>query len=141
MPVDAAYLAGFIDGEGSIMLVARTTGGAHLRVTIANTDRPILDWVADVTGVGQTYLQRDATEKHKAGYAWRVAGDGAESLLLQIRPFLRIKARQADLALEHHARLRDPALKSDQSWQQANLLRMKELNRRGGNVPAVTAEF
>lgn len=130
---DAAYLAGLIDGEGSVMLVRRQNGGAHLRLTIANTDRAILEWTAEATGVGGVYLQRKATERTKASYSWRAHGDGAASVIRQVRPYLRIKPVQADLGLTHHEALRIPARKADLSWQRENLAAMKLMNRRGGS--------
>jgi hypothetical protein len=50
-PADAAYIAGFIDGEGSIM-VLNHRGSAHVRVSVANTYADVLSWLANVTGVG-----------------------------------------------------------------------------------------
>jgi hypothetical protein len=43
---ERAYLAGLIDGEGTITL-ARIHKGAYrqLSVSISNTERPLLDWV------------------------------------------------------------------------------------------------
>jgi hypothetical protein len=113
------------------MLTSRPTASVHIRLTIANTYLPVLEWVAATAGVGDVYRQRLASTLHKAAYSWRCHGDGAESVIQQVKPYLRIKPVQADLALSHHAALRDPARKSDRTWQQANLLAMKELNRRG----------
>jgi hypothetical protein len=63
---------------------------------------------------------------------WHCNADAAYSVLQQIRPFLKIKGEQADLAIETQERLRVPGLKADRSWQNEYRLRMKELNRRGG---------
>lgn len=131
-PSDAAYLAGLIDGEGSIMLTNRATHSVHIRLSISNTHMPVLEWTAATTNVGAIYRHREADELHKASYSWRCHGDGAESVIRQVEPFLHIKGPQARLALDHHAALRDPARKADRTWQQENLLRMKVMNRRGG---------
>lgn len=132
-PTDAAYIAGLIDGEGSIMLVkpGHVQAEANLRVTVANTYLPVLEWLTDITGIGRIYQHRVDTEKHRASYSWRCHGDGADSLLGQIRPYLRIKAVQADLALETISRLRVPALKADRTWQAEYRERMKAMNKRG----------
>lgn len=129
----AAYLAGLIDGEGSIMLIERKRGesGAYLRVTIANTCLGVLEWAKQKTGIGMSFTQRVESRTHKASYSWRCHGDGAHSLLKQIRPYLIIKAEQADLAIEAHDRLRIPAFKADRAWQEEYRLRMKALNKRG----------
>jgi len=130
---EAAYLAGIIDGEGSIMLIGRGFGGAHCRMSVANTYLPLIDYVYETTGIGGVYRQREATETHKVSYAWRCHAEGAEELLTQIRPYLIVKAAQADLAIETQQRLRDPALKADRSWQSEYRERMRMLNRRGAD--------
>lgn len=122
------------------MLVTRPSESVHIRLTIANTDRGLLDWVLETCDVGAIYQHREATKLHKASYSWRCHGDGAESLIQQMLPYLLVKREQAELALDLHVRLRVPALKADRTWQQEYRLRMKELNRRGGNMPAVTVE-
>lgn len=140
-PTDAAYLAGLLDGEGSVMLYRRREAVA-LRIAIANTHRGVLQWVADVTGVGSVCNQYPAGPSvldgrefiRKASYGWHCNADAAESVLLQIRQFMQIKSAQADLGIATHAALRDPASKSDRTWQQKNLLAMKAMNGRGGAV-------
>lgn len=127
---EAAYLAGVLDGEGSVILYMRRDVVA-LRVTVANTYRPLLERVQQLTDVGDLYHQRDATAKHKAAYSWRCNAEAAESLLVQVRPYLVVKAAQADLALETQARLRDPAAKADRSWHLGACEQMRALNRRG----------
>lgn len=130
---EAAYLAGFIDGEGSIMLVQRSHGlGGHLRLSITNTDKEVLDWVVEVAGVGAVNRHRDEGETNRATWLYRANGDAAASIIEQIRPYLRVKSAQADLGLEAHSRLRTPSLKADTSWQVEYMERMKAMNRRGG---------
>lgn len=132
---ESAYLAGIVDGEGSIMLLGRDSGSVGVSMTVTNTYAPLLDWILDLTGVGGLFRSVKYAEHHKAGGYWRSNGDGAVSVLRQIRPYLLVKSAQTDLALQHHEWLRDPARKADRSWQQANRLTMKELNKRGVAVP------
>lgn len=128
----AAYLAGFIDGEGSIMLVKRNSrGGCHLRVAISNTHEGVLRWVSEVTGIGKTYRLSPSTERHKAGFAWRAHGDGAQTLLRQIRPYLIIKSAQADAGIDAHERLKNASDKADHVWQEEAARHMKHMNARG----------
>ena len=128
----ASYLAGLVDGEGSIFLYGRNEV-ACLRLTIANTKIKVLEWVKEITGVGSIVVtrQQQVSYKHSTAYHWQVNSEGAESVIKQIRPYLIIKQVQADLALETQARLRDPALKADRTWQSEYRERMKALNRRG----------
>jgi hypothetical protein len=134
---DAAYIAGFIDGEGTIMLIDRANGSVGLLVTIANTKRPVMDWIVAVTGVGRNFTRSPRNPKHATAYWWQASGEAGASVLTQIYPYLKIKHEHARMAMGFQERLRVPALKADRSWQQEYRLRMKELNRRG---PPASAE-
>lgn len=57
--------------------------------------------------------------------------EAAESILQQVRPYLRIKHEQADICLDAQERLRNPALKADRSWQYEYRDRVRALNQRG----------
>lgn len=126
----AAYIAGFLDGEGSVILVMRRTSVA-MYVSATNSNRAVLDWLAETSGVGGVNDHRAVGERHAATWAWRTSGDAAESLLRRILPYMIIKAEQARLAIETQERLRDPQLKADRSWHDAYRQRMKALNQRG----------
>lgn len=128
--VDAAYLAGIIDGEGSVILYKRREVVAVM-LTVSNTAKQLLDWIADKTGVGAVCSQYKETEKRKATWFWRCNADAAESVLQQIRPYLVLKSAQADLALATQKQLRDPGLKATHSWQMEYLDKMRALNKRG----------
>ena len=128
--IDAAYLAGFIDGEGSIILFERS-GCLALRLTASNTNRAVLEWIGEATGVGGLVSFDRNPARYKISNWWQVNSEGAESVIKQIRPYLKIKAAQADLALECIAKLRDPALKADRTWQLAAIEQMRAMNARG----------
>jgi len=126
----AAYLAGLIDGEGSIMLYRRGVGAA-MRVTVANTNRALLDWCAVTCGVGNIVAIRQRNAKHKPGGAWLVNSQAAASVLEQIRPYLVIKGEQADLAFAFQRKLKIPAEKAEKEWQEQWRQRMRGMNARG----------
>ena len=47
-PVDAAYIAGLVDGEGTITLSRKHAGeGRQLVLSISNTERPLLEFALD----------------------------------------------------------------------------------------------
>ncbi|MGH8618677.1 MAG: LAGLIDADG family homing endonuclease, partial [Burkholderiales bacterium] len=53
-PTDAAYLAGLIDGEGTIGLTRRHRNDQRqVVVSISNTERPLLEWVLLTVGAGK----------------------------------------------------------------------------------------
>jgi hypothetical protein len=97
-----AYVAGLFDGEGwiSVARSGRTSKNIiryTLQIGIANAYLPVLEEVrADFGGTinsqGKTNLQV---------YTWRAATDIAYDFMQAVRPYLRIKARQADLAIEY----------------------------------------
>lgn len=127
---EAAYFAGILDGEGSVMLQQRNEAVA-LCVAIYNTDKPLFDWIEKTVAVGSIHLVRAKTLKHKASFFWQTGGELAANILKQIRPYLVIKASRADFAIEFAEQLKTPALKADRSWQLDMLTKMKALNKRG----------
>ena len=129
-PTDAAYLAGMVDGEGSIFLYCRGRG-ASMRLAVTNTNPAIHAWCIDRTGVGATISRRGNTDKHKATGIWACNSQAAESVIQQIEPYLVLKREQAQLALDFMRRLRIPADKANGEWQEAYRLRMVQLNKRG----------
>jgi hypothetical protein len=132
---DAAYLAGIIDGEGHISIYGGYGGAdphryrAHLGV--ANTSMSLLEWCKSATGVGGIAVQRKVSETRKAVWQWMVVSEGAASVLVQVLPYLVIKADRAKLVVEFQSRLRQPALKADRAWQHDVVARVRELNARG----------
>ncbi len=130
-PEQRGYIAGIIDGEGSIILYKRRDDVVAMMLVVSNTGKKLLDWIAETTGVGSVCAQYAATDKRKATWFWRCNAEAAESLLKQIRPHLILKTVQADLALEIQVRLRNPVLKADRSWQEEWRQKMRALNKRG----------
>ncbi|HXN09349.1 MAG TPA: LAGLIDADG family homing endonuclease [Candidatus Acidoferrales bacterium] len=103
-PCDAAYIAGLIDGEGTITLSREHRNeNRRLVVSIASTERCLLEFVADRTGCGKITNKRTTSEPHTLSFAFRVTNRQALELLRQVRPYLRsYKAARAALALKHY---------------------------------------
>lgn len=107
-PTQAAYVAGLLDGEGSIVSFMRP-GGIHrqIRVVIVNTDRPVIDWLAETVGGNVNTVTRRYTNfkrDPKPVFTWVVNGHNAIALLGQLLPFLIIKRDKALAAIESQAR-------------------------------------
>lgn len=128
--IDAAYIAGFLDGEGSIFIYEKANR-PRLRVSFANNDKGILDWISEVTGNGSLSTKTRQSKVHATSYILQFNADAALSLLLQVRMYLRIKKEQADLGINFQERLKIPALNLDRSWQVDYGNRLRELNKRG----------
>lgn len=124
---DAAWAAGFIDGEGFIGTVectrkdkTRKNGDPvnrqfSLHVHVAQTKRPVLEQLQSILGGSL------GTSRCKTGivYQWRAYGDNAVAALQKIIPYLVGKKRQAELCLEFQATkvrdLRNPGWKRHSS--------------------------
>lgn len=104
---DAAYIAGLIDGEGTITLQRRHRNEQRqIVVSIANTERPLLEFVLEATGVGHITGKRVSYQHHTASFTYTVSNRQALSLLEQITPYLRTcKRERSELVLENYLRL------------------------------------
>jgi len=104
LAVDAAYLAGIVDGEGSIVELKRKDGSVKgHRLMVANTDLGLLNWCVDITGVGNLSLQHKQHVYYKDCYSWRVTGIKARSIMWQLLPYLKIKLDKAMKATNMYA--------------------------------------
>ena len=103
-----AWLAGFIDGEGTIGLRTRQGRKGHKRtywepiVALCNTRQDILLLVQQEYG-GSLWASDNAPSRpahHKPCSQLRWTDAEALHLLEKIRPYLVLKDRQADLVIE-----------------------------------------
>jgi hypothetical protein len=90
-----AYLAGLIDGEGSIGF-ARTRHHWHPRIIIANTSLELLEEVQRCFGGNISAVTR-SKPSWKAAYNWRLANSRCVVLLAKLSRYLRLKEPQAQL--------------------------------------------
>ena len=87
---DAAYLAGLIDGEGTVTLSRKHRNeNRQLAVTISNTERPLLDYVIKIVGAGKITTKRTAQDHHTPSFTYAVYNRQALYLLEQVHPYLR----------------------------------------------------
>lgn len=100
-PEVAAYIAGLVDGEGTITLTRLHAGqNRRLVVSIANTEMSILDFVHDQIGTGKITRKRIASDRHTPSFCYSVASIQALDLLRQIESYLQsYKRERARLAL------------------------------------------
>lgn len=101
---ELSYLAGIIDGEGSIGLYKTTSSpndrhSISLRLQIANTSRPMLDWVLSKTGIGSIRNKEACSLTRRQAWVWSATSKQAVEIIRQIRPYLIIKAPQADVVI------------------------------------------
>lgn len=149
-----AYLAGLIDGEGCIHL---DTPGRTYRARVSiGMSAPALALLTELqaTWGGTIYCARPATSRWAAAYTWHLTGDPAAALLTAVRPFLRLKQQQADLALEVERlrtalplRFPNGKTKKQRAWSEETRSACEEikqqmhaLNAKGPRAPAPTVE-
>lgn len=100
---ELAYAAGVIDSDGFIGIgeTIRESGTPRYTtlLTIVNTSTNLMDWLKDLFG-GNVIVRRSYNNNYKTTYYWRMSDDNAAEVLKQVRPYLVIKTRQADLAIK-----------------------------------------
>ena len=108
LPVhDAAYLAGLIDGEGTVALSRRHANESRqLVVSISSTELALVEWALHTTGVGKITRKRTVSALHAPGLTYCVANRQALDLLRQVEPYLRsYKRLRARLVLTSYLEL------------------------------------
>ena len=106
-PVDASYMAGLIDGAGTVTLSRRHRNDQRqLVVSIANTERRLLEWTLDTAGAGKITGKRISSPIHSPSFTYSIANRQALRLLEQIAPYLRsYKATRTKLILQNYINL------------------------------------
>ena len=106
-PEQAAYLAGLIDGEGTITLTRmHQHENRRLVVSISNNDVSLLRFVKAGVGAGRITTKRTYSERHARSFTYQVSSRQALDLLRQLSRYLKTyKAKRAKLALNDYLRL------------------------------------
>lgn len=106
-PVDAAYIAGLIDGEGTITLTRKHRNeNRQLSISISSTEKDLLEFVLSTAGVGKITNKSTAQAHHTPSFVYAIYNRQALDLLEQLFPYLRgYKARRAALILRDYIEL------------------------------------
>ena len=105
-----AYLAGIVDGEGSISILPNQWRRKVLgrnpcyseQVAVGNTNLEVLQLLKETFG-GYIGIQKPRSEHRRQFYLWSVGDKGAIKVLDALIPYLRIKKRQAEFCLQLRA--------------------------------------
>jgi len=97
-PLELAYLAGFMDADGHFGITTRKVNGAiYYRsiVQVAQTKLGIMEHLVELVGAG--YLQKNTKKR-----IWNLRFNASTCrwLLPQLIPYLVLKKRQAQIALD-----------------------------------------
>jgi hypothetical protein len=115
--VDAAYIAGLFDGEGSVTYKQYTenkfnrarnkrykTKVWRIALEISMTDKSVLIWLHETLGCGT--LRPKPRKEHKMQYRWRCVFRDAYYVCKVIWPFAHVKLDKITKVIEHYSVLR-----------------------------------
>lgn len=111
-PIQKAWLAGFIDGEGFIGITFQrkkensqqsATPRYHPYLIVTNNDKSSILHVKSLIGEGKIYQVRAKNSRFPyPAYQYKLTKMGdLNELLIEIRPYFIIKRKQCDLLLEY----------------------------------------
>ena len=136
----AAYIAGFIDGEGSIGLTShgrlRRDGrarGLTFRpvVTVYNKHRGVLESMRGYAKVGRLHVRVRNRQEWSDAHIWKVdGGRDVEQLLRLIAPHLVVKREQATLLLRFIERRREQHTRPYTETDYELVLALRKVNGR-----------
>src|SRR3989304_554414 len=93
--VEAAYIAGLIDGEGTITLSRKHRNeNRQLVISISNTEVNLLNYVKDAVGAGRITRKRTYSEANTPSKSYQITNRQALDLLKQIAPYLKSYTNQ-----------------------------------------------
>lgn len=132
-----AYVAGIVDGEGTITIERMThprfsAGFAlHPILTISNTDKKLIEFCKKALNLLHAITRHIKGPRRKV--SWRIDVTKKETVLeklLALRPYLITKSKQADLVMEYCLRRLHTQRKYDAEDLEI-LDKIRKLNRRG----------
>lgn len=106
-----AYLAGIIDGEGSIYIGnfscnPKTRAKYYqTNIEVTNCDQSLMDWLLDTFG-GRIYkyTEKQTPKCHRRNYfRWIMCGEGVTHICELILPFLICKKTQCEIMIKMRA--------------------------------------
>ncbi len=95
---DKAYIAGFLDGDGTITCTIKGGRWPSLRVLVYNTNRMVLHWMAEHYD-GKVREHSGWKSGQKRVYAFVPTVPARAQLLKDILPYLKLKHQQAVISL------------------------------------------
>ena len=132
--LDIRYIAGIIDGEGSIDFY-RSGRSWAVRLRVGNTYVELLRRLRLQFG-GWISRPRVFSRRWKPYASWDIAGPRAERLLADVLPYLIVKRAQAITALQLRATVRRRSTgkpMTEKEWIQREVLRLdlQAANKKG----------
>ncbi|MHA1302906.1 MAG: hypothetical protein ACTSPI_04280 [Candidatus Heimdallarchaeaceae archaeon] len=144
----SAYIAGFVDADGSIIFSKRKQGWYTYELCVTNTNKNLIDWFHKSFG-GHIFTKTfNDGQNWKKQYWWRLYNKELLSkFLLKIIPYLKIKKKQAQILRKvlatydkdnyEYSRDEKGRIKTKKpnkkvlEFREKSYLEMKKLNQRG----------
>lgn len=103
---ELAYIAGIIDGEGTITLMRHHSNQTPSpEISVANTSLRLLQHLKKTIGSGVIIRKKIYSKKHTPSYTWTLRSNAALELMKAVLPWLLIKDKRAQLILKDYKRL------------------------------------
>jgi len=133
---EKGYLAGIIDGEGTLRVMRALKLWYAPFIQITNTNKAIMDWLQKLLGekgIGHTYHEKYSKKpNHRPKHVYNIASvQGVKQILDQIAHLLVIKKEQAKLLLEFIEMKENKADYGVLSREREIFEELKRLNARG----------
>ena len=116
-PTERAYVAGIVDGEGSIEYVQRKVTRHdrpgkpvhkvwNIRMEVPQVDGRLIDYLIETTAEGTRDMKRfPGNDNWQDQHRWRVAHRGVYRVLKQIDKYLIVKKEKAKLVVDHYDKI------------------------------------
>ena len=133
-----SYLAGIIDGEGSISIEIQSQSVRHnrkcdyysLRLLVINTNLPLLNWIQ--SNFGGTIRPRKIIVNRRQCYTWNLFSHNAAEVLKSCEPYMIVKKAHVEVfsnfsstMSKANSRLSDELL----SYRRDLYLKLKHINK------------
>jgi hypothetical protein len=146
MHMSLEYLAGIIDGEGSLCISKHgSKKSIYARVAVVNTHQGLINTIHQQFG-GNVCFRKGRNAFWKTAYIWQISNRKAIDLLRLVHPFLIVKKLQAELIFQMSEVM--PGSYSGKRWESHVMdnfiTAMKRLNNRNnykGNRNGVRTEL
>lgn len=124
------YLAGFFDGEGSVILAK--TGAIMLQMT--STTHEVLEKIQEEFGGSLCQFSYSLKGRMVPCWIWRVGGEAALELVKRIRPYCLVKGEEMDL-LQQYRKLPRERRAEKRSEFQDKIKAVRQKNREIPHAP------
>lgn len=103
---EKAYIAGIVDGEGTVTLVRKHRNEVHSpEVSVASTSHQLIIWLKNIIGAGVVCSKQKRSSRHRAAFTFKLRGNKALKLLCEIQKWLIIKRPHCELILNNYKKL------------------------------------